>query len=89
VSYGFASLENSGMMDSETICSGGSNSSGSGPPSLQNEFDNIQTSEKSAETEKLQQINQATSPQSEVTSPVAPATPGAGNYNARSTEESV
>jgi c-Jun-amino-terminal kinase-interacting protein 4 len=44
---------------------------GSGPPSLQNEFDNIQTMERSAETEKLQQINQATSPQSEVTSPVA------------------
>jgi c-Jun-amino-terminal kinase-interacting protein 4 len=69
------------MMDSETICSVGSNSSGSGPPSLQNEFDNIQTSEKSAETEKLQQTNQATSPQNEVTSPVAPTTPGTGNYN--------
>lgn len=38
---------------------------GSGPPSLQNEFDNIQTVERSAETDTLKQISQATSPQSE------------------------
>lgn len=51
---------------------------GSGPPSLQNEFDNIQTMERSAETDTLKQINQATSPQSEQ-SPVhlqQPATAG-------------
>lgn len=38
---------------------------GSGPPSLQNEFDNIQTVERSADTDTLKQISQATSPQSE------------------------
>uniref|UniRef100_A0A336LP60 JNK-interacting protein 3 n=1 Tax=Culicoides sonorensis TaxID=179676 RepID=A0A336LP60_CULSO len=42
VSFGFASLENS-VMDEETICSTNSNSSGSGPPSLQNEFENVAT----------------------------------------------
>lgn len=42
VSFGFASLENS-VMDEETICSSNSNSSGSGPPSLQNEFENVAT----------------------------------------------
>lgn len=41
VSFGFASLENSAMLDEETICSSNSNTSGSGPPSLQNEFENI------------------------------------------------
>lgn len=67
VSYGFASLENSTMGgDTETICSGGSSNSGSGPPSLQNEFDNIQTVERSAETDSLQLMNQATSPQSPI-----------------------
>lgn len=68
VSYGFASLETSQMLDTETICSpNGSDASsvGSGPPSLQNEFDNIQTVERSAETDTLKQINQATSPQSD------------------------
>lgn len=43
---------------------------GSGPPSLQNEFDNIQTVERSAETDTLKQTNQATSPQSDQQSPV-------------------
>lgn len=47
---------------------------GSGPPSLQNEFENIQTVERSAETDNLKQMNQATSPQSEV-SPVPPQLP--------------
>lgn len=42
---------------------------GSGPPSLQNEFENMQTMERSAETDTLKQINQATSPQND-TSPV-------------------
>lgn len=92
VSYGFASLETSQMLDTETMCSpNGSDASsgkylcyfwlckvnqydnffkyfklvGSGPPSLQNEFDNIQTVERSAETDTLKQINQATSPQSD------------------------
>lgn len=41
---------------------------GSGPPSLQNEFDNIQTVERSAETDTLKHINQATSPHSEPSS---------------------
>lgn len=48
---------------------------GSGPPSLQNEFDNIQTVERSAETDTLKQMNQATSPQSDQPSPVQPAPP--------------
>ncbi|XP_055689696.1 JNK-interacting protein 3 isoform X2 [Lutzomyia longipalpis] len=73
VSYGFASLENSTMLDTETICSpNGSSGSDSGPLSFQNELDNIQTLEKAAETDSLQQMNQATSPQSDQ-SPVAPA----------------
>lgn len=60
------------MLDTETVCSvGNSSDSGSGPPSLQHEFDNIQTVERSAETDSLQHMNQATSPQSDV-SPVAP-----------------
>jgi hypothetical protein len=58
------------MLDSETMCSG---SSDSGPPSFQNELEGIQTMEKAAETETLQQFNKATSPQSEVTSPIPPA----------------
>ncbi|XP_004525428.1 JNK-interacting protein 3 isoform X4 [Ceratitis capitata] len=74
VSYGFASLENSVMLDTETICSVGSNSDDSGPPSLQNELDSLQTVERAAETDTLQQQNQATSPQSE-TSPVVPNAP--------------
>lgn len=76
VSYGFASLETSQMMDTETVCSVGnsSNDSGSGPPSLQNEFDNIQTMERSAETDNLRQSNQATSPSSEQ-APSGPTTP--------------
>lgn len=53
---------------------------GSGPPSLQNEFDNIQTVERSAETDTLKQINQATSPQSDPSpvhlQPPAPASTG-------------
>lgn len=53
---------------------------GSGPPSLQNEFDNIQTMERSAETDTMKQINQATSPQSEQSpvhsQPAQPATAG-------------
>lgn len=60
------------MLDTETVCSvGNSSDSGSGPPSLQNEFDNIQTVERSAETDSLQHMNQATSPQSDI-SPVMP-----------------
>lgn len=77
VSYGFASLENSTMLDTETICSVGSNSDDSGPPSLQNEMDSLQTVERAAETDTLQQQNQATSPQSE-TSPVVPNAPANG-----------
>jgi hypothetical protein len=72
ISYGFASLETSQMLDTETVCSvGNSSDSGSGPPSLQHEFDNIQTVERSAETDSLQHMNQATSPQSDA-SPVMP-----------------
>lgn len=72
ISYGFASLDTSQMLDTETVCSvGNSSDSGSGPPSLQHEFDNIQTVERSAETDSLQHMNQATSPQSDA-SPVMP-----------------
>ncbi|XP_065362360.1 JNK-interacting protein 3 isoform X2 [Calliphora vicina] len=74
VSFGFASLENSAMLDTETICSVGSNSDDSGPPSLQNEFESLHTVEKSAETDTLQQQNQATSPQSD-SSPIVPNAP--------------
>ncbi|XP_055914746.1 JNK-interacting protein 3 isoform X4 [Eupeodes corollae] len=72
VSYGFTSLENSTMLDTETICSGGSNSDDSGPPSLQNELESIHTMERSAETDTLHHINQATSPQSDECPPIVP-----------------
>ncbi|XP_030571534.1 JNK-interacting protein 3 isoform X2 [Drosophila novamexicana] len=76
VSYGFASLENSVMLDTETICSVGSQSDDSGPPSLQNELDNLAgTVERSAATDALQQQHQATSPQSPDMSPVVPNVP--------------
>lgn len=75
MSFGFASLENSAMMDTETICSAGNSSDGSGPPSLQNEFDNIQTVERSAETDTLHRNNQATSPQSD-SEPILAINPG-------------
>ncbi|XP_059216504.1 JNK-interacting protein 3 isoform X8 [Stomoxys calcitrans] len=77
VSFGFASLENSAMLDTETICSVGSNSDDSGPPSLQNEFDSLHTVERAAETDTLQQQNQATSPQSD-SSPIVPNIPSNG-----------
>ena len=74
ISFGFASLENSvAMLDTETMCSGPpSDASGSGPPSLQNEFENVQTIERSSETDHLQHHNQATSPSSDITSPTVP-----------------
>uniref|UniRef100_A0A6P4EP79 JNK-interacting protein 3 n=1 Tax=Drosophila rhopaloa TaxID=1041015 RepID=A0A6P4EP79_DRORH len=76
VSYGFASLENSVMLDTETICSVGSQSDDSGPPSLQNELDNLGgTVERGAATDALQQQHQATSPQSPDSSPVVPNVP--------------
>lgn len=65
------------MLDTETICSVGSNSDDSGPPSLQNEFESLHTVEKSAETDTLQQQNQATSPQSD-SSPIVPNAPSNG-----------
>ncbi|XP_075164609.1 JNK-interacting protein syd isoform X8 [Haematobia irritans] len=77
VSFGFASLENSTMLDTETICSVGSNSDDSGPPSLQNEFDSLHTVERAAATDTLQQQNQATSPQSD-SSPIVPNIPSNG-----------
>ncbi|XP_033237732.1 JNK-interacting protein 3 isoform X4 [Drosophila pseudoobscura] len=80
VSYGFASLENSVMLDTETICSVGSQSDDSGPPSLQNELDMSlpSTAERGAATDSLQQQHQATSPQSPPdTSPVVPNVPPA------------
>ena len=68
ISFGFASLENSvAMLDTETMCSGPPSSDGSGPPSLQNEFENLQ-----AVAETDQQQVQATSPASDVTSPTTP-----------------
>lgn len=62
ISFGFASLENSvAMLDTETMCSGPP-SDESGPPSLQNEFENLQADN----------VDEATSPPSEVTSPTTP-----------------
>lgn len=81
VSYGFASLENSVMLDTETICSVGSQSDDSGPPSLQNELDTLAgTMERGAATDTLQQQNQATSPQSPDLSPVVPNMPANGRW---------
>ncbi|XP_055914754.1 JNK-interacting protein 3 isoform X12 [Eupeodes corollae] len=80
VSYGFTSLENSTMLDTETICSGGSNSDDSGPPSLQNELESIHTMERSAETDTLHHINQATSPQSDECPPIVPNITSNGSW---------
>lgn len=63
ISYGFASLENSTMLDTETICSV-DNSDESEPPSLQNELDTLHTIEPTT-------LDQATSPQSD-DSPIVP-----------------
>jgi c-Jun-amino-terminal kinase-interacting protein 4 len=77
ISFGFASLENSvAMLDSETMCSGPPSSDGSGPPSLQNEFENVQPG--TAEAEK--------SPQSEVTSPSTPQKPTSRNAGPKDKE---
>lgn len=84
VSYGFASLENSVMLDTETICSVGSQSDDSGPPSLQNELDNLSgTLERGAATDALQQQHHATSPQSPDSSPVVPNVPTNGRCSWR------
>lgn len=81
MSYGFASLDTSQMLDTETVCSvDNSSDSGSGPPSLQHEFDSIQTVERSAETDTLKHTNQATSPQSEA-SPILPTAPSGLYFN--------
>lgn len=71
------------MLDTETICSVGSNSDDSGPPSLQNEMENIQTVERAAETDSLQQHNQATSPHTTETSPIVPNTTSNGKHNSK------
>ncbi|KAL5291610.1 SPAG9 family protein [Megaselia abdita] len=85
VSYGFASLDNSVMLDTETICSVGSRSDDdSGPPSLQNELDmENKGAEASTETDKLQQINQATSPQSDT----SPSVPNPSNFGRSTTKK--
>lgn len=91
ISYGFASLETSQMLDTETICSpNGSETSsvGSGPPSLQNEFDNIQTTERSAETDTLKQTNQATSPSIDV-SPTKSNGQGSGRTTTKNEKRSA
>lgn len=75
ISYGFTSLENSTMLDSDAVCSEGS-SSGSGPSSLHNELDQVITAEKSSETEKTSQVNQATSPQNELPKHIMPGSIG-------------
>lgn len=59
---------------------------GSGPPSLQNEFENIQTVERSAETDTLKQMNQATSPQSE-RSPIHPQLPSSAGRSTTKNEK--
>lgn len=91
ISYGFASLETSQMLDSETICSpNGSETSsvGSGPPSLQNEFDNMPTAERSAETDALKPKNQATSPSTDV-SPTKSNGQGSGRTTTKNEKRSA
>uniref|UniRef100_A0A4Y0B8N3 JNK-interacting protein 3 n=1 Tax=Anopheles funestus TaxID=62324 RepID=A0A4Y0B8N3_ANOFN len=53
VSYGFASLENSTMLDTETLCSEEDSGPDSGPPSLQNEIE-------TKATEKVEEVDSAT-----------------------------
>uniref|UniRef100_A0A182X0Y1 JNK-interacting protein 3 n=1 Tax=Anopheles quadriannulatus TaxID=34691 RepID=A0A182X0Y1_ANOQN len=54
VSYGFASLENSTMLDTETLCSEEDSGPDSGPPSLQNEIE-------TKATERVEEVDSATS----------------------------
>lgn len=92
ISYGFASLEASHMLDTEVICSPNdseTSSVGSGPPSLQNEFDNIQTVERSAETDTLRQTNQATSPQIENVSEMTSSTTSVGRSTTKNEKRSA
>uniref|UniRef100_A0A8D8G510 JNK-interacting protein 3 n=4 Tax=Culex pipiens TaxID=7175 RepID=A0A8D8G510_CULPI len=56
VSYGFTSLENSAILDSDAICSEGS-SSESGPPSLHNELSLPNPIEKIIDEDSKQQAN--------------------------------
>lgn len=56
VSYGFASLENSVMLETETICSPNGSDSGSGPPSLQNEFENLGSGDKMPSPEEASPV---------------------------------
>ncbi|XP_058124926.1 JNK-interacting protein 3 isoform X2 [Anopheles coustani] len=55
VSYGFASLENSTMLDTETLCSEEDSGPDSGPPSLQNEIE-------TKATEKVEEVDSAKTP---------------------------
>uniref|UniRef100_A0AAG5D2H7 JNK-interacting protein 3 n=1 Tax=Anopheles atroparvus TaxID=41427 RepID=A0AAG5D2H7_ANOAO len=55
VSYGFASLENSTMLDTETLCSEEDSGPDSGPPSLQNEIE-------TKATEKVEVVDSAKAP---------------------------
>lgn len=77
------------MLDTETICSVGSRSDDdSGPPSLQNELEmEIKGAEVSTETDKLQKINQATSPQSDI-SPSVPNPPSCKSVRFNTTPNS-
>lgn len=70
VSFGFASLENSVMLDNETICSAhDSSDTESGPQSLQNEFENVQKDDKSPDHESSQNADPI-SPSSDASEPV-------------------
>lgn len=62
---------------------------GSGPPSLQNEFDNIQTVERSADTDTLKQISQATSPQSDPSPVHLQPPPSAGRSTTKNEKRSA
>lgn len=87
------------MLDTETVCSvGGSSdgSDGSGPPSLQNELDTVAaaaaaaaaqqtTMERSAGTDSVRHINQATSPQADQ----APGAVGTGTGSSGTASEPV
>lgn len=50
---------------------------------MRNEFDNVQTVERSAETDTLKQIHQATSPQSDA----SPVQPNAGRSTTKNNEK--
>ncbi|XP_053676833.1 JNK-interacting protein 3 [Anopheles nili] len=78
VSYGFASLENSTMLDTETLCSEEDSGPDSGPPSLQNEIE-------TKATEKVEEVDSATPAEATSSSTKALQSPTSGGVSGKTT----